>query len=193
VTGLPEACADLAGWLPAAAALLAEPDAGDTTAGGGPATASRPPWNSEVAAALYDAHEGVRRLEASLRLAVTGRAGRRRGGSDGNTLAALDAIGSLGEAVGTGAASVAARLLGRWTTAWEQLPAVDLTETPRKVTARCPYCDFPMMRVFPRSGRVTCLRFGNCEDSDGNHPVGHLRASRLDGSACVEWADGLVT
>lgn len=187
---LGESCASLAGWLPVAAALIAEPDADGVTGTGQPG--SRPPWNSAAASAVTDAREGVRRLEASMRLAVTGRTGSARGGSDANTAAAIKAIEALGHGVAPDAAAQAARILGRWSTAIQQLPAVDEIEPWRRIPATCPYCGFGMLRVAPRSGQVTCLRHGVCLDSDGRHPVGRMDVSALTGEPLIRWNDGLV-
>lgn len=185
---LGEHCADLAAWLPAAIALIAENDADGTAGTGQPG--SRPPWNGAAAAAVMDAHEGIRRLEATLRQAVAGHPGPKRGGSDANTMAALKAIEALGHGVTMADAAEAARFLDRWSRAIRELPAVDEAERAQKITAPCPYCGFPMLRVFPRSGRVTCLRVGICLDADGRHPVGTMEVG-LSG-AQVRWNDGLV-
>src|SRR6266705_1114954 len=96
---LQDACAELARWLPFAQLLITEPDSDGTRTHTAPT--SRPPWNGAVAVAVLDAHEGVRRLEPALRVDVTGHPGPRRGGSDGNTHAAIVAIGQLGYAVPT--------------------------------------------------------------------------------------------
>ncbi len=87
----------------------------------------------------------------------------------------------------------AVRAVSQWTVAILYLPAVDQEERPQRISSPCVYCGFAMVRVYPRSGRVTCLRYGACLDGDGNHPVGMIGRSRLDGSPCVTWNDGLVT
>lgn len=201
---LAEHCADLARLLPAAAALITEPDEDGTAGSSQPGT--RPPWNSAAAAAVMDAHEGIRRLEASMRRDVTGRTGPKRGGSDANTMAALRAIEALAYGIPERHDEEfdedgkrkpcrcphcsAARILDRWARQIAELPAVDEAERPQKISAPCPYCKFPMLRVFPRSGRVTCLRMGACFDADGRHPVGTMEVGRL--SPQVRWQDGLV-
>lgn len=190
MTDLGEQCAALARWLPVAAVLISEPDEDGTTGSSQPGT--RPPWNNAAAAAVYDAREGIRRLEASMRRDVTGRTGPRRGGSDANTMAALNAIGALGNAVSDDGVADAARILARWTRQLEQLPGIDEAEPWRRLPAACPYCAFPMLRVQPRSGQVTCLRSGVCYDSNGRHPVGHMDVSTLTGDALIRWNDGLV-
>jgi hypothetical protein len=189
MTALPEACAALAARLPLAAALTAEPDVG----GREPCHSqlgSRPPWNAAAAHALLDAHEGARRLEATLRYAVTGRPGRRRGGSTANTYLALDAVASLGHGVPEEDAHRAARYVDRLARPIDQLPPVDLLEPCQKVSGvACRYCGTQMLRLFPRSGRVTCLRYGACWDANGQHPEGLLSQS-VNGEAMIAWADG---
>ncbi len=189
---LGESCADLARWLPVAAALMAEPDTEDGTDAmpSVPSPYSRPPWNPAAANAAMDAHEGLRRLEASLRLAVTGHPGFRRGGSTVNTFRALGAIEDLGAGVTGQAAARAARFIDGLVRPVEQLPAVDKAERPQQVSAKCPYCGLKMLRVYPREGRITCLRYGACWDSDGCHPVGMMEIGRLGPQ--VRWNDGLV-
>jgi hypothetical protein len=151
---------------------------------------SRSPANPAAENAAMDAHEGLRRLAASLRLAVNGHPGPKWGGSDDATAAALDAIENLGQAVTATAMAKAARILDRWSRQIQQLPAVDEAEPPQKLTAQCPYCGFRMLRVFPREGRVTCLRYGACFDADGHHPAGMMEVGRLGPQ--VRWNDGLV-
>jgi hypothetical protein len=189
VSPLPDACAAITTWLPQAAALTHQPDTDGATGHGKPG--SRPPWNAAAASAHLDAHEGLRRLEASLRYAVTGRPGKRRGGSDVNTYQAIRAIENLGEAMTAKAAAEAARILDRWSLAICQLAAIDEAERWQKVSgAACPYCGHPMLRLSPRSGRVTCLRFGVCYDGNGDHPQGQVDHS-VGGEPMVAWADGL--
>jgi hypothetical protein len=190
MTDLTESCAAMAGWLPIAQALIAEPDMDGTAGGGQPGT--RPPWNGAAAIACLDAHEGIRRLEASLRLAVTGHTGPKRGGSDACTIAAIAAIEKLSSAIGDHGRGVAAGLLDGWAQRIRELPAVDEAEPWRRVPATCPYCGFGMLRVQARAGKVTCLRYGACRDSEGHHPIGHVDVSRLTGDPLIRWNDGLV-
>ena len=188
---LAEACAAIIAWLPAALELITEPDADGTTGTGQPA--SRPPWNAAAAAAALDAHEGLRRLEASLRLAVTGHTGPRRGGSGHQTTQAINAIQALGNGVTTQAAAHAASIIDRWTRQIQELPAIDQAEPWRRLDATCPYCGFAMLRVRPRAGEITCLRYGACTDADGKHPAGRIDISRLTGEPIISWNDGLIT
>ena len=191
MTDLADSCDAMARWLPIAQELIAEPDADGTSGGGQPGT--RPPWNGAAALAAMDAHEGVRRLEAALRLAVTGHTGPRRGGSDANTIAAIAAIEKLANAIGDRGRDIAAGLLDGWAQRIRELPAVDDAEPWRRVPATCPYCGVPMLRVQARAGKVTCLRYGACRDSEGHHPIGHVHVSRLTGDPLIRWNDGRVT
>jgi hypothetical protein len=189
VTTLAEACADLRPLIGIARDLTAEPDAQGSAGHAQPA--SCPPWNQAAANAWLDIHAAVRDLEREMRCEVTGSASC-RGGSDANTTVALDAIGSMGGAVSQESADLAARVLSRLADAVLMLPAVDLEERPQRVRAPCPYCGRLMLRLLPRKGAVTCVAFGSCADADGRHPQGRIGRS-LDGSAVIEWADGLVT
>jgi hypothetical protein len=188
---LTESCAQIAAWLTAAQALTATPDTDGSTGRGQPA--SRPPWNPAAENAAMDAWEGLRRLEASLRLAVNGHPGTRRGPSDANTQAAITAIERLGTAVTVPAMAAACRILDHWSRQIQQLPAIDRYEPWRRVGGTCPYCAYPMLWAKRREGTVTCLRYGTCRDADGRHPVGHMDVSRLDGDGVIRWQDGLVT
>ena len=183
MTALADACADLAAALPRAQALTHIPDTDGTTSRSAPG--SRPPWNPAAATALLDALEGARQLEASWRSGVV-RPMRVTG-------AVLASIVRLSYAMTETDQRMAVVAVTRWTTAILQLPAVDTEERPQRVAADCPYCGFGMLRVYPRSGRVTCLRFGACADNDGNHPLGHAGRSALNGDPVVTWQDGLVT
>ena len=183
-------CLAISVLLPAARALTAEPDTSGPS--GRLPPSSRPPWNSATANAVMDAHEGLRRLEASLRLAVTGHPGPRRGGSDTVTEAVIQAIEALSNAVSLKAADQAAQYITGLCRPILELPAIDQAERWRRVPAECPYCAFKMLRVQPRAGTVTCLRYGVCRDSDGHHPIGHVYVSAFTGDPRVHWNDGLV-
>jgi hypothetical protein len=200
VTAVAEACAALTAALPRAQALTTRPD----TTGATPARArlaSRPPWNAAAANALYDALEGARRTEAAWRCDAT----RRSVAATGTVLASIVRLSYGLDPCPPPEYDVkgrrlpcrcqrctAIRSLTRWATAILQLPAVDEEERPQRVNSPCPYCQRAMLRVYPRSGRVTCLS-GDCADGDGRHPVGHADRNRVTGDAIIAWNDGLVT
>lgn len=188
MTALADALADIGEWLPRAAALTASPDTAPTGPGGKPG--SRPPWNQAAAGALWDALGVIADTEAMFRFLVTGHPGTRRPASA--TGAALAAIARLGHAVPQDRVRDAARELARCVMTVQQLPAVDEIERAQRVAWPCPYCEMPMVRLFPRSARVACLRGGSaCQDANGNPPIGHAEVGRL--GPCIVWADGLVS
>ncbi len=177
---------------------------------------SRPPWNSEVANAYLDAHQLVRRLEASLRAVVAGNAGHPRGGSDANTAEAIRAISRMATAASAiytnepaarrepdgrklTAAQLASRILERMNRLIGQLPAVDefpkwdkIRAGPDGLPPRCPNCGTFSLRVAVQSGIVCCFLPG-CVDLDGNHPPqARLDMSKLNGEPVLAWADGTV-
>lgn len=157
MTPLAEACTDLIAWLPHAQALIAEPDTQPTA--GRTQPGSKPPWNSQAANIRLDIHAGARELEQNLRYRVSGTL-TERGGSDTNTVLALEAAARLAEAVDHAIADAAARLVAGWITVMMQLPAIDLEDPPRRLPAQCPRCDRGMLRAFMRDGRVACLGCG---------------------------------
>ena len=186
MTALADALADVTTWLPRAAALTAHPDTTPASPGGKPG--SRPPWNQAASNALWDALAVIAETRAMFAWLVHGRLVPAY--PYAATGAALDAIGRLGHAVPPDRVRQAVRELHSAVQAVMMLPAVDEAERPQKVTAACPYCGASMLRVFPRSGQVTCLRFGACFDADGRHPAGTMEVGRL--GAQVVWNDGLV-
>lgn len=172
--------------------------------------AARTPGNTAALNAQLDAHEMIRRLEAALRLAVAGHAGRARGGSDGNTIAALKSIQNLGAALpqevrdGKGrlvwpCQELAARVVERATSVIGQLPAVDevpkwtkIRPGPGGMPPRCPNCGTFSLRVALASGVVVCV-YPDCTDLDGHKPPqARMDISKIDGSAVLVWRDGLV-
>lgn len=172
--------------------------------------AARTPGNTAVLNAQFDAHEMIRRLEAAMRLAVAGHSGRVRGGSDGNTLAALKAIQNLGAALPQETRDargrlvwpcqeLAARVVERVTSVIGQLPAVDevpkwtkIRPGPGGLPPRCPNCETFSLRVALASGVVVCV-FPDCEDLDGRRPPqARMDLSKIDGRPVLVWRDGLV-
>jgi hypothetical protein len=193
-TAVTDAAADLTRAITTAETLITQPDTAPAVPGG--ATGSTPPWNAAAANAALGAHQLARRLEASLRYAVTGHCGPPRGGSDANTAAAITAITRLAEAVSDDSAALAARLMDQASAAVDRLPAVDTADVWQHLRAPCPYCGLGMLRACmsgERYGEVTCLRYGACVDREGRHPRGRLGVNGVTGDGLVAWADGLVT
>jgi hypothetical protein len=159
---------------------------------------SRTPGNTQVFNAITDAHEMVRRLESALRWVVTGNPGLRRGGSWGNTIAALASIPRLAEAVTDHDRKQATRMIYRATRSIGQLPAVDthvrlekIRRAPGGVPPRCPgTCGTFSLRVAISTGTVMCVYPGDCRDLDGRRPQARLEISQLTGDPQLVWHDG---
>ena len=159
-------------------------------------TGSPAPWHPEAGPVLMTIHAGARELERDLRYHVTGRMPEERGGSDGNTAAALDSIVRLVHGVPDDHARDARRDLDRWIEQAKQVRDIGEAERwiPIHVPAghlppECPYCKTFSLRVAQESGRVRCAN-QVCEDGEGNRPSGRIDKNRLNGSAMLVWADG---
>jgi hypothetical protein len=189
---------ELGRGLAAAARLISRPDVTATSSRAATPAGSAPPWNTAAAAAVLDAHEGIRRAEASLRRQVTGHPGDRRGGSTVNTYRALDAVVRLAEAIPDEDRVRIARILRRWDAATRRLTAVDQLARWIPIRAQaggrppaCPYCRTFSLRVAERSGVIVCF-YPGCADADGERPYGRLDMSRITGDPVIAWNDGLT-
>ena len=129
------ACEQLATYFARLEALTTEPDT--ETGQAAPGVASRPAFTPEpygqAGRALMDAHEGVRRLEASLRIAVLGHPGRKRGGSNGNTAAALEMVAKLASQLDDQGYSRAAAFLDGWINHARSVKGIDENRRWRKL------------------------------------------------------------
>lgn len=173
---------------------VADPTIGTTTKNktiGSPA-----PWHTEAAAALFDIHEGARRLEASLRRDVSGRLGDKRGSSDQNTAFALKSISRLAEGLSDDQIRAAARIVGRWVTRAQQIRDIDTTakweglpRVPGHLPPACDYCGTFGLRVNRNSGTVRCCN-PECVDENGDRPTAQMAIGKFTGRASLTWADG---
>ena len=160
-----EACNLLAGYLPRLEELIAEPSSTQNAAAGmSPRPADTPePWDAPVGRALMDSHEGVRRLEAVLRYVLNGHPGARRGGSLGNTTAALTAIPRLAAGLPEDVGAGSVRYLERLINGVRAVQAIDEAERWRPVPSRpCPRCGCFFLRVLEGArgqpdGRIGCF------------------------------------
>lgn len=179
---------------------VADPTIG-TTAHRKHVAGSPAPWHQEAAGVLFTVHEGVRRLEASLRRDVAGGLGRRRGGSDGNTFAALKAIRNLAYGVDDARARKAARIMAVWiahartirdvdeAARWDPLQAVTTKDPAVRLSPPCPYCQTYSLRVARVSGAIRCFNPA-CRDELGNSPSGQMTEAPYSGYPMIMWADG---
>ena len=189
---------ELRALLPRLQALLTEP-VGDPTKGtmshhrisGSPA-----PWHPEAGPQLMTIHAGVRELEDDLRYHVTGHTGEDRGGSDGNTAAALDSIVRLVHGVDDDMARDAWNRLTSWIRQTKQIRDIAEAErwepihVPRgHLPPACPYCNTYSIRLAKQSGQVACSN-PKCEDNNGKRPHGRIDKNQLNGDAMLVWQDG---
>jgi hypothetical protein len=128
-------------------------------------------------ALLVDLDELARQLEADARHAL-GLPPRHRGGSTGNTRAALEVLVELLAGLGADHPATGAALheLRRW-----RARALALTghvlPWPRLTRHTCPYCDYASLRQRPHDGAVVCTA-PSCRDDGGNPPAWTLEELR---------------
>jgi hypothetical protein len=193
-----EACTLLAGLMDVLERTVAEPTSAPSGAPGmTPRSADTPePWNPAAGRALLDGHEGARRLEAALRYALNGHPGRQRGGSAGNTAAALAAIPKLAAGLGKDEEAAAVRILDRWINSARAVPAIDEAQQWRPLRSRaCPHCRCFFLKVLlDAAGRPTahveCFTVG-CRDGNGLRAVAAM-GTDASGRPVLAWADGLT-
>lgn len=193
------AAGDLTRGMADARRLMTQPDqAAMTVISNAVAADSQPPWNQSAANAYLDPHEGVRRLETSLQVQVTGRPPvMRRGPSEESTAAALSKIVAFAGDVGRDDAKLVTRILLRWVNAAQCLAAVDervrwVPICPGRDGPRCPYCETLQLRVAEDRGLVMCF-YPGCEDGNGRTPLARLGLSPVNGDPELAWDDGRRT
>jgi hypothetical protein len=192
-----EACEQYAGYMARLEDMIGEPVADGQPGVSRPANAPEP--YGQAGRALMTGHEGVRRLEASLRLATSGHTGRRRGGSQEHTDAALDAIPKLAAGLPREAAEEAAYTVGQWIADARSCHGIDearrLRRLPRRdgelLPPRCPYC-LTYNLVADLDARLVGCAYPKCPgDRNGDPPVASM-ATSSDGRAQLAWRDGLT-
>ena len=152
----------LAGYHPRLEYALTQASSGD--GGMAPRPADAPfPGDPAAFATLMVIWEAVPRLEASIRLAIAGRPGSRRGGSAANFLEALEAVVSLSGGLDEDGEALAARVLERLAGLARRVRAIDEAEQWRYVQARaCPRCGCYALKVLlgedlRPGGRIECF------------------------------------
>ncbi|MEU4578962.1 hypothetical protein [Nonomuraea sp. NPDC023979] len=195
---IPTLVDEIKALLPRLTELLPDPVA-DATRGSTQhhkVTGSPAPWHPEAGPMLLTIHAGVRELEDDLRYHVTGHTGAGRGGSDGNTAAALDSIVRLAHGVDDDMAREAGRRMNRWIEQARQIRDIGESEkwipihVPRgQLPPVCLYCKTFSLRVAQESGRVACVN-PRCKDENGDRPRGRIERNRVDGTPMLVWADG---
>jgi len=154
---------------------------------------SQPPWCAAVAHAIMDLHARSRDAEACLRISL--RLPRReRGGSNGNTLRALENIVRLSQ----GAQDSYVISNTKWLDGWSRKASIALNETelPRRLPRiegspepPCPWCQGRTLRMFPLHGTVKCLN-PECKDEEGRRPVARLEF--FEQEMVLRWQDSII-
>jgi hypothetical protein len=199
-----EACDLLAGYLPQLARATPEPDAAAFAA---PGMTARPPaaplpGNAAALYALTGIHATARQLEGILKYA----AGARRpgllavrGGSDANTLAALDSITSLVAIADDELYRMVISELDARVNDARSVAAIDEAQRWRYLRGRaCPYCGCWTLKVLldaagRPAGHVECHSHPSvrCADGNGLRPAAAMGTDER-GRAALMWADGRV-
>lgn len=157
------------------------------------------PWHDQAGMALMVIHEGARRLEASMRRDVAGKLGDRRGGSYGNTAAALESIVRLAYGLDDERVEKAGAIVARWVRlAWLVLGEEErwrgLPRQPGQLPPACPYCSTFSLRILGRGPEVRCVN-PECRDRRGRRPNGRVdtAAHTQQGHDAVVFDDGAET
>lgn len=196
-----DACGRLAGYLQLLEQLVAEPAA---PAGGPVVMASRPAEAPEpygpAGRALMTTLEGIRRLEASIRLATSGVLGARRGMSPGNTADVLASLPKLAAGLTRDGHEEAAWALDRWLGQIRGVPGIDEARRWRLLPRRddgtglrpeCPYCRTMWLKADMDAGVVACF-VPDCPGDGGQlRPVATMGTDPT-GRPCLAWPDGRV-
>lgn len=198
---IPQLVAELKVLLPRLEELLSEPVADPTkgTMSRHRVSGSPAPWHPEAGPVLLEIHAGVRELEQDLKWHITRRLVEQRGGSDANTLEALDSIVRLVHGVDSDTARGVRHRLDRWIERARQIRDIGESEkwipihVPKgQLPPTCPYCKTYSIRLAQESGRVACVN-PKCLDENDERPRGRIDKNRLDGNAMLSWADGRTT
>ena len=201
-----EACAQLARYLPVLRRETPEPD---VTVSAVPGMTCRPsaaplPGNVPAIYALTGIDATARQVEGVLKYAAGARRGgplTARGGSDGNTELALDAICGLFAAVegDHDLERLVISELDRRLAEAQSVRAIDEAQQWRYVRGRpCPYCRCFTIRVLldaagRATGHVECHSDPavRCQDGNGLRPAAGMGTDER-GRPVLAWADGLT-
>jgi len=154
---------------------------------------SQPPWCASVAHAIMDLHARSRDAEACLRISLR-LPKRERGGSNGNTLRALENIVRLSQ----GAQDSYVISNTKWLDGWSRKASIALNETelPRRLPRvegspepPCPWCRGRTLRMFPLHGTVKCLN-PECKDEEGRKPLARLEF--FEQEMVLRWQDDII-
>lgn len=183
--------------LPHIRQLLPEPNGRPQTGTiGRHSPASSEPWQGQAAAVYWMIHFGARRLEEQLRDALDFLPrDTPRGGSEANTIAALEQIARYAAAIPLDHLAATVRALDAWVNAVDRLDDADgaeewrpLPRTPGQLIP-CPYCRTLALRMNLARETVRCFN-PPCRDTDGNSPVARIVRGLMSGDTQLVFRDG---
>lgn len=190
-------CEQLADYLERLEGLTVQPPAPH----GAPVRPHRPAMVPEpyghAGRVLMTIREGIRRLEASLRMHVLGHHGIRRGASDANTADALAMIGKLTARADDRTARRTARFLYRWVGSAQAVDGIDEAKRwrhlPRQpgeaLPPQCPFCLTFFLLADVEALIVVCS-FPDCPgDTLGNAAVAAMGIDEAH-RPILTWGDG---
>lgn len=194
-----DACTDLADYMARLETLTPEPvcDGSWSVTAHTRRTASVEPGNAAAFRALMTAHEGVRRLLASLRLATAGTTGMRFGGSDADTAKVLALIPKAAAGLNGDGQEAVTWFINRWITSARMVHGIDEVNRWRHLPKprpgedlppRCPYCGCFQLLADVEAKVVACSVPG-CADEDGMPPVASMTETN---GGQLEWPRGRV-
>lgn len=158
---------------------------------------SPPPWYAPVANAVLDLHALARKLESGLRYEL-GLPQRKRGGSSGNTVRALEAIPRLCVSTDDFSVILCDKELHKWASRAET--ALGVKEMPRRLPRPpgspeppCPFCKNHTLRMHPYDldgkGHIRCVNPA-CRDGNGSRTTADLEF--FHGEMVLRWSDGII-
>lgn len=158
------------------------------------------PWNGEAAGLWMEIHAGVRWHEDTLCL-LAGLPARHRGGSDQNTVYALERLPILAGAGPDMSYQVGdtIRDVDRWLRQAREIlgladPTHRMPKAPKHDEPACPYCHLYTLRW--RGERYTDVKVWcanpTCRDNEGRKPVARARRGTFSGTESMCFQDGTM-
>jgi len=156
---------------------------------------AQPPWHAPVANCIMDLHAESRRLENTVQRAVN-LPERKRGGSSGNTVKAIQALCGLCVTADEFTVRMATAALGAWSR--RASIVLSLTEAPKRMPRNpgepepaCPWCKHHTLRLFPLDEKVCCID-SECVDEEGRRPRAAMRYSPIVGDFILIWQNDVA-
>jgi hypothetical protein len=195
------ACGELWRYMGILEAMVAEPVAvagGATPAMHGRLASPPLPGHQQALYALMNAHDGLRRLEATVRARASLPDRGKRPGTTASVARIVAELPRLAAAINDDSREEALYWLGQWITGAKEVHGVDEARRwrplprPRPGEERppaCPYCATYQLRADVEARVVACTNPRCPGDKNGAPPVASM-ATGPDGRSGLYWADG---